>query len=107
MKADQDPILNEICMRLNQEFNPKKIYLFGSRARGDHKPDSDYDLVLVIDSSDLGMIDRNIQAGKVLWGIKASVDVFVYTQAEFDLMKDQFNSIAELTMHEGRELTLG
>ena len=106
MKTNQDPVLNEICKRLAAEFNPQKIYLFGSRARGDHKPESDYDLVLVIESSNVDMHARNIKAGEILWGVKAAVDVFVYTRAEFDKMKDQFSSIAELAVFEGQELDL-
>lgn len=27
-----------------------EIYLFGSRARGDHKPDSDWDLLVLLDN---------------------------------------------------------
>jgi len=30
-------------------FNPRKIILFGSRARGGARPDSDYDLLVVTD----------------------------------------------------------
>ena len=30
-------------------FRPARVILFGSRARGDHQPDSDYDLLVVVD----------------------------------------------------------
>lgn len=33
-------------------YTPKKIILFGSRARGDHRPDSDYDIFVEIDEYD-------------------------------------------------------
>jgi predicted nucleotidyltransferase len=44
MKKD-DRILNEFIEAINRKFGPllKKIILFGSRARGDHEADSDYD----------------------------------------------------------------
>ena len=35
------------------KLEPKKIILFGSRARGDHRPHSDFDLAFV------GVTDRN------------------------------------------------
>ena len=107
MSAEKDPILSEICNRLKAEFNPKKIYLFGSRARGDNGADSDYDLLLIIESSKVDMVKRNIRARSQLWDVKASVDVFVYTQTEFDEMKTEFNSIAEIAMNEGKELMFG
>lgn len=44
----QDPILDEIVRRLVCEFAPERIYLFGSQARGDAGPDSDYDLMVVV-----------------------------------------------------------
>jgi uncharacterized protein len=30
-------------------FKPRRVILFGSRARGDHGPDSDIDLLVVVD----------------------------------------------------------
>ena len=30
-------------------FDPRRVILIGSRARGDHREDSDYDLVVVLD----------------------------------------------------------
>lgn len=52
----------------------KVIYLFGSRARGDEKPYSDYDLLFVMKKKDRGAMDRLydavmdilIETGKVL-----------------------------------------
>ena len=35
-----------------------KIVLFGSRARGDEKPWSDYDLLLIVDKRDQALVDR-------------------------------------------------
>ncbi len=40
--------LKEILNRLIQAYEPEAIYLFGSKARGDAGPDSDYDLLLVV-----------------------------------------------------------
>jgi len=45
---DTDPVLAEIVKRLVADFQPERIYLFGSRARGDAGPDSDYDLLMVL-----------------------------------------------------------
>ena len=41
MTAQAD--LDEIVERITTRFSPDKIILFGSRARGDAKPDSDVD----------------------------------------------------------------
>lgn len=45
---DSDPVLSEIVRRLVAAYEPERIYLFGSKARGDEGPDSDYDLLVVV-----------------------------------------------------------
>jgi len=43
-----DPVLSEIVRRLSEVYHPLRIYLFGSAARGDAGPDSDYDLMVIL-----------------------------------------------------------
>ena len=42
-----EAVLAEIVQRLVRAVDPDRIILFGSRARGDHRPDSDLDLLLI------------------------------------------------------------
>jgi hypothetical protein len=44
-----DRKLSEAVTLLAQELDPRAIILFGSRARGTNRPDSDYDLLVVSD----------------------------------------------------------
>ena len=44
-----DKICEEIVRHIREVVSPKKIVLFGSRARGDGDEDSDYDLLIVKD----------------------------------------------------------
>ena len=43
-----DPILGDVVSRLVRAYQPERVYLFGSAARGDAGPDSDYDIVVVV-----------------------------------------------------------
>ena len=43
-----NPVLQEIVRRLVDTYHPEKIYLFGSAARGETTPDSDYDLMVIV-----------------------------------------------------------
>jgi HEPN domain-containing protein/predicted nucleotidyltransferase len=43
---------DELINRLVSACEPAQILLFGSRARGDERPDSDYDLLVVLDRID-------------------------------------------------------
>jgi Integrase core domain/Nucleotidyltransferase domain len=47
-RTSGDPILAEIVRRLIEALQPERIYLFGSRARGEAGADSDYDLMVVV-----------------------------------------------------------
>ena len=44
-----DPRLEEAVSRLVDALRPRAIILFGSRARGAGRPDSDYDLLVISD----------------------------------------------------------
>jgi predicted nucleotidyltransferase len=39
----------ELLKSVVDYFNPRKVILFGSRARGDARPDSDHDLLVIVD----------------------------------------------------------
>jgi predicted nucleotidyltransferase len=103
----EDKILDSIAARLIQTLSPKKIYLFGSRGRRDHSKTSDYDLLVVVEKSDLDYHTRNVKARRALADVHSAIDVFVVTQAEFDEMKNEMGSLPELALHEGRELEFG
>jgi hypothetical protein len=44
-----DPKLREAVDRLVNELHPRAVILFGSRARGTNRHDSDYDLLVISD----------------------------------------------------------
>ncbi|NIQ85536.1 MAG: nucleotidyltransferase domain-containing protein, partial [Acidobacteria bacterium] len=46
--AISDPLLADVVRRLVDAYAPERIYLFGSSARGEAGPDSDYDLLLIV-----------------------------------------------------------
>ena len=54
---------------------------FGSRARGDARPDSDFDLVVIKESSEPGY-RRDAPLYAVLADLPVEVDVLVYTPEE-------------------------
>lgn len=58
MKND-DRVLNEFIDAIHQRFGAhvRDIILFGSRARGDHSADSDYDFLLVFDHVSPVLVD--------------------------------------------------
>ncbi len=107
IKNFSDSKLTEILERLIPEFQPQKVFLFGSRANGTAKVGSDYDLFFIIKNSDLHPLERMQKAHTLLWGVAVKVDVFIYTEQEFNDWKDEFNSIPHAVATEGLELKVG
>jgi predicted nucleotidyltransferase len=44
--------IQALADKIAREFHPQKIILFGSHARGDARPDSDVDLLVIMDSNE-------------------------------------------------------
>lgn len=78
--AERDPLLAEIVRRLVAAYQPERIYLFGSRARGEAGPDSDYDVLVMVPDTAPPERQHSRLGYEALWGTGAAVDVVVVTQ---------------------------
>ena len=99
-----DPKLREAVRRLAGLFEVERIYLFGSRARGDASAESDYDLMVIVGSSELPPAERARQAYRALRGLGMAKDVLVWTSHEFDRRKHLPASFAATIVREGKLL---
>jgi predicted nucleotidyltransferase len=97
-----EPLLAEVVGRLAEAYRPERIYLFGSKARGESGPDSDYDLLVVVEASGEPPYRRAQHAQEVLWGIWAAADVLVLTRKEFEAGRDVPASLPATVLAEGR-----
>lgn len=99
-----DPKLAEIVRRLVEAYQPERIYLFGSRARGEVAPDSDYDLMVVVSGSAPPERRRSRLAYEALWGTGAAADVLVWTREGFDSRLHLRASLPATVIREGKLL---
>jgi hypothetical protein len=79
-----DLALAEIVRPLIAAFQPERIYLFGSRARGDAGADSDYDLLVVVPDDASPERRRSRLGYQALRGTGVTADVMVWTCSAFD-----------------------
>jgi predicted nucleotidyltransferase len=84
MQTAAQEILSEIVRRLVDEFDPEEIILFGSHAWGQPRPDSDYDLFMVMSDSGEQPLRRVVKAHACLRGLGISKDVLVCDKERFD-----------------------
>ena len=98
-----DELLSDITLRIVERFHPRRILLFGSRARGDARPDSDIDLFIEMESGKRPS-DRAIEVLS-LFGLRPwSMDVVVYTAEEVRRSRGNPGSLVEAIEAEGRVL---
>lgn len=99
-----DPQLGEIVQRLRTAFQPDRIYLFGSAARGEAGPDSDYDLMVVVRVADQPSYRLAQRAHSLLWGIGRATDILVWTREQFDSRLHLQASLPSTIVREGHLL---
>ncbi|PIU52164.1 hypothetical protein COS91_00645 [Candidatus Desantisbacteria bacterium CG07_land_8_20_14_0_80_39_15] len=97
-KRDEQDLKNFLPL-LVKKYRPKKIILFGSRARGDANEKSDVDLVIVANLKvrffkRIGMI-LDLYKGK------RDLEPLVYTEVEFDKMIKEKRPFIEKVLKEG------
>jgi predicted nucleotidyltransferase len=87
MTGDEESkqLILKIAKRIEEQYKPKKIILFGSYAYGEPTQDSDVDL-LIIKNTDKRPIDRWVEVKKLLRGIAPGLPIspLVYTEGEID-----------------------
>ena len=102
--APDDPILAEVVRRLQELYHPEQIYLFGSTARGESGPDSDYDLMVVVpDSTPVSLRDSG-RAYKAIWRLGVATDVLVWTHSDFEERLQLKASLPSTIAREGKLL---
>ena len=68
-------VMEEMTRRLVEFYRPVRIYLFGSEARGDAGPDSDFDFLVVVPDNTPEQVMRSGEVYSQLSGLGASKDI--------------------------------
>lgn len=99
----REPPIDEVVEKIVGAFHPRRIVLFGSRARGDAAPDSDLDLMVEMETP-LRPIERRLSIDR-LFGLRDwAMDVVVYTPQEMANAKDTVGTLAYTVAREGKTL---
>ncbi len=85
--------LKEAIIKCFLPVKPKKIYLFGSFARGEADVYSDIDLIIVYETKKRFL--KRLEELYLLWDLPKAVDILAYTPEEFERLKKEGGFVAQ------------
>ncbi len=102
-----DSLLSDMVQAIVAEVDPDQVILFGSRARGDAREDSDVDLV-VVEYAPFGKGRSRRREAVRLWralsGLGVAKDILVYSRDEVEYWRNSLNHVLARALREGRVL---
>jgi len=96
--------LPSVVERIVERFDPVRVILFGSRARGDAGPHSDVDLLVVMPD---GIDDERrvtVEIRRLLRDMPAAKDIVVTTPEEIERRGDLVGTVLRPALREGKIL---
>ena len=102
-----DAVLEEMTRTIVETTKPRKVVLFGSRAQGDARPESDID-ILVIEDEPFGRARSRRKEMARLWHALSrfdmAKDILVYGRDEVEKWKESRNHVVAHALRTGRTL---
>ena len=98
-------IFQEIQTLKRQILPNEKVILFGSQARGDARPDSDWDLLLILNSNSTNLDDEikySYPFTKLGWTYNTDFNVLLYSKNDWE--KRNFMPFYKNVVNEGIEI---
>ena len=92
-----------MTQRLAAQFNPRRIVLFGSRARGDARPDSDVDLLVVLDEV-ASKHELAVAMRVAVADVPLAKDIVVTTREEIARRGDLVGTVLRPALKDGRDV---
>jgi predicted nucleotidyltransferase len=102
-----DALLQEMVATLVREADPEAVILFGSRARGDARADSDVDLIVVERVPFSPQRSRRLETARLYMALRkipVAKDLLLYSRDEFERHKHSSNHVIGRAWREGRVL---
>lgn len=105
--ANEENLLRQMVDVIVRERSPEAIILFGSRARGDARADSDVDLLVIEKEPFSPQRSRRKGVARLQMALRElplSKDILLYSRDEFERWRNSLNHLAGRASREGRLL---
>lgn len=93
--------IDDVVRLIVDAAHPASVILFGSQARGDARPDSDID-IMVVQNSVQDTIQESARLHHLLRGLRVPVDVIVVLRHKFEYWRDTPGNVYFEAAHDGR-----
>lgn len=103
-RVNGDRTLNEATRRLIDVYQPDRIYLYGSLARGEAREESDIDVLVVVPDDASTERRRGAIGYQALRGVGAPIEIGVVRRSWFDRRTHLRASLPGVVVREGRLL---
>lgn len=107
MRTDDAALLRTMVDEIVREVDPQSIVLFGSRARGEARPDSDVDLLIIEEAPFTKERSRYRESARLyrrLAGLGVGKDLLLYSRSEVDHLANSLNHVVGRALREGKVL---
>lgn len=96
--------LPRVVKRIVQTLKPQKIVLFGSYAYGTPTPDSDIDLLVIMETDERSPIKRAMPVMRLIVPRPFDTDVLVRTPAEVEASRESGSPLIKEILAKGKTL---
>ncbi len=99
----ESEVIQELIRRLVEVAHPVRILLFGSAARGEMRPESDLDILVVVPDG----VHRRQTTQRIyrrLIGFPVAIDVVIATESNLQQYQDNFSLVYYPAVREGKEI---
>jgi predicted nucleotidyltransferase len=103
VRAVDDALLADLTRLLRESANPTRIILFGSHARGNPRPDSDMDVLVIVPHVDDRMAEM-VRLSRVLSPLRLPVDLLVVSTDAFEYWCHTPGNIYSAALADGKVL---
>jgi uncharacterized protein len=93
-----------LLARIIEAMHPEQIWLFGSRARGEARPTSDWDLLVVISDDATDDELDVVHAWQAVRDLRIPADVIPVRRSEFEEARDHAGTLARTVVSEGLQI---
>ena len=101
MVSHTEELISKVSEALVAAAHPKRIILFRSRARGDSRSDSDFD-VMVVEEHPQDRLQEMVRLNRIFREFDAAIDLLVVSEERFQYWRETPGNVYHEAASQGR-----